>query len=249
MRAATQRPRGPAHPAAPEPPRPPLGRFADRAPRPPQVPRLRLRDHQRGGGAGRHPGHGRPGRELACRRRDDAPARCCSNAWHCALAPARASPRRPCSAPPAQFMGRSVRVNEATPQGERPARGGFGGGGGRGGYGGGYGGRQLLPLLHRAPRLGLPASCARVACATPHIASRPATPPPRPALTASPCARRRRRRWRLRRRLRWWRIRRRRLRRRPRRLRWRLRRLLSAPPRGARRGAHSTRCPSSSCWL
>jgi RNA recognition motif-containing protein len=41
-----------------------------------------------------------------------------------------------------EFMGRNLRVNEATPQGERS--GGFGGGrgGGRGGgYGGGYGGR------------------------------------------------------------------------------------------------------------
>lgn len=47
-----------------------------------------------------------------------------------------------------QFMGRSLRVNEAAPQGERPAGGGRGrggyrggrGGGGRGYGGGGYGG-------------------------------------------------------------------------------------------------------------
>ncbi|MEW5306772.1 MAG: hypothetical protein WDW36_009212 [Sanguina aurantia] len=49
------------------------------------------------------------------------------------------------------FMGRTIRVNEAAPPGERPAggrggggyggRGGGGGGYGRGGGGGGYGGR------------------------------------------------------------------------------------------------------------
>lgn len=40
------------------------------------------------------------------------------------------------------FMGRNIRVNEATPQGERPAggRGGYGGRGGGGYGGGGYGG-------------------------------------------------------------------------------------------------------------
>ncbi|GFH32791.1 RRM domain-containing protein [Haematococcus lacustris] len=39
-----------------------------------------------------------------------------------------------------EFMGRSIRVNEAQPQGERPAGGRGGGRGGGGSYGGGRGG-------------------------------------------------------------------------------------------------------------
>lgn len=38
-----------------------------------------------------------------------------------------------------QLGGRAIKVNEARPKEDRPARGGFGGGG-RGGFGGGHGG-------------------------------------------------------------------------------------------------------------